>query len=517
MGPTLIMVPRTFADLDLSSDVVRTLAALRITVPTPIQEAVLTDALMGRDVLGKAPTGSGKTLAFGIPVLQLVEPAEPRRPRGLILAPTRELAEQIRRDLLPIANAVERKLVAIYGGVSMSPQVKSLRSGVDVVIATPGRLMDLIDQGEVSLDQVDLVVVDEADRMADMGFLPDVRQLLDLTKPVRQTLLFSATLDEAVAVLTEHYQNDPVRHSVEGAEDDLSETNHRFIRLKQPDKIPIAADIIDSHGSTMVFCRTRHGVDRVCRQLKAVGIKAAWIHGGRSQAQRDAALMAFTDGRARALVATDVAARGIHVDNVACVLHFDPPADAKDYVHRSGRTARAGKSGLVVCFVTNDHYKRIIRMQDEMGLEADFETAGEINKRHSATPVSDAELGLQSHGHEQSRKTREWRGGKKDRPSARSAKGAKPKRSDAVAPEDRTARAGTESRSNGQPKLNDRGTHTGEEPPAKGKRRSSSTGKPTSGKAKASSKGGKPKRSRSGKSRPKNKGVAKRRGTGKRP
>ncbi len=496
------MVPRTFADLDLSSDVVRTLAALRITVPTPIQEAVLTDALMGRDVLGKAPTGSGKTLAFGIPVLQLVEPAEPRRPRGLILAPTRELAEQIRRDLLPIANAVDRKLVAIYGGVSMSPQVKSLRSGVDVVIATPGRLMDLIDQGEVSLDQVDLVVVDEADRMADMGFLPDVRQLLDLTKPVRQTLLFSATLDEAVAVLTEHYQNDPVRHSVEGAEDDLSETNHRFIRLKQPDKIPIAADIIDSHGSTMVFCRTRHGVDRVCRQLKAVGIKAAWIHGGRSQAQRDAALMAFTDGRARALVATDVAARGIHVDNVACVLHFDPPADAKDYVHRSGRTARAGQSGLVVCFVTNDHYKRIVRMQDEMGLEADFETAGEINKRHGATPVTDAELGLQSHGHEQSRKTREWRGGKKERPSAHPAKGAKsrPKRSDAVAPKDGTA-----------------GPRAKQEPPAKGKRRSSSTGKPTSGKAKASSKGGKPKRSRSGKPRPKNKGVAKRRGTGKRP
>lgn len=393
--------------------------------------------------------------------------------------------------------------MAIYGGVAMNPQVKSLRSGVDVVIATPGRLMDLIDQGEVSLDQVDVVVVDEADRMADMGFLPDVRQLLDLTNAGRQTLLFSATLDQAVAVLTEHYQDHPVSHSVAGAEDDVSETNHRFIRLKQPDKIPIAADIIDSHGSTLVFCRTRHGVDRVCHQLKAVGIKAAWIHGGRSQAQRDAALMAFTDGRARALVATDVAARGIHVDNVACVLHFDPPADAKDYVHRSGRTARAGQSGLVVSFVTNDHYKRVIRMQDEMGLEADFETAGEVNKRHGATPVTDAELGLQSHGHEQSKKSREWRGGKKDRPSARSAKGPRPRSKPKLTSES---------------KSNDRRTASHREAPdPKTKRSGSSSGERTPGKAKASSKGGKPKRSRSGKPRPKNKGVAKRRGTGRRP
>ncbi|NNF53548.1 MAG: DEAD/DEAH box helicase [Acidimicrobiales bacterium] len=435
---------------------------------------------MGRDVLGRAPTGSGKTLAFGIPVLQLVERAEPRRPRGLILAPTRELAEQIRRDLLPIANAVDRKLVAIYGGVAMNPQVKSLRSGVDVVIATPGRLMDLIEQGEVSLDQVDRVVVDEADRMADMGFLPDVRELLDLTNPVRQTFLFSATLDNAVAILTEHYQVDPVSHRVEGAEDDLSETNHRFIRLKQPDKIPIAADIIDSHGSTMVFCRTRHGVDRVCRQLKAVGIKAAWIHGGRSQAQRDAALMAFTDGRARALVATDVAARGIHVDNVACVLHFDPPADAKDYVHRSGRTARAGQSGQVVSFVTNDHFKRMVRMQDEMGIEADFETSGEVRQRHGATPVTDAELGLQSHGQEQSRKTREWRGGKANRPAVSKAEPKEPAKS----------------------KSKDRSAPTSDER--------------TAGKAKAG-KGRKPQRSRSGKPRPKNKGRAKRRGPGRRP
>ncbi len=486
----------TFADLDLSPDAVKTLAALRITEPTPIQAAVLPDALAGRDVLGKAPTGSGKTLAFGLPLLHLVERAEPRRPRGLVLAPTRELAEQIKRDLLPIANAMERNLLAIYGGVAMSPQVKALRKGVDVVIATPGRLMDLIDQGELSLDQVDRVVVDEADRMADMGFLPDVRVILDLTSPSRQTVLFSATLDRAVAVLTEHYQHDPVTHRFEGDEADITEMNHRFIRLKQPEKIPLAADIIDTHGSTMVFCRTRHGVDRVCQQLKTSGVKAAWIHGGRSQAQRDAALMAFTDGRAKALVATDVAARGIHVDDVACVLHFDPPADAKDYIHRSGRTARAGQSGQVISFVTNEHYKRVVRMQDVIGLEADFESAVEASERHNVQPVTDAQLGLESHGHEQRSPSARPTGKRRDGTGSKGNGRSTPR----VARE-----AGSESKAERDTK-----------PTPK-----RSPGKPTGGKTKAT--GGKAKATggkarakpgRSGKARPKNrKGTpSKRRG-----
>jgi superfamily II DNA/RNA helicase len=387
-------VTSSFSDLNLSPDVVRSLQAMGITQPTPIQTAVIPDALAGRDVLGKAPTGSGKTFGFGLPLLELVEAAQPRRPRGLILAPTRELAEQIRRELLPIAVAVGRSLVAIYGGVGMGKQTAALRKGVDVVIATPGRLIDLLDQGEISLDMADRVVVDEADRMADMGFLPDVRQILDLTSVNRQTVLFSATLDDAVAVLTESYQVDPVAHSYGGDEPDITQMTHRFVAVSQPDKVPLAAGIIDSHQSTLVFCRTRHGVDRVSRQLKRYGIKAGWIHGGRSQSQRDAALMAFTDGRVKALIATDVAARGIHVDDVACVLHYDPPADPKDYVHRSGRTARAGSSGDVISFVTPDQKKKVLALQRKIGLNVELEDRPPRTDRADTRPVSDDQLGF---------------------------------------------------------------------------------------------------------------------------
>ncbi len=384
----------SFADLKLSPDALRALEAMKIIEPTPIQAAVIPDALAGRDVLGKAPTGSGKTFGFGLPLLELVDKADPRRPRGLVLAPTRELAEQIKRDLMPVAIALDRSLVSIYGGVGMGKQIAALRQGVDVVIATPGRLLDLMDQGEVALDKVDRVVVDEADRMADMGFLPDVRQILDLTSANRQTVLFSATLDRAVEVVTESYQTDPVTHSFGGEEPDITQMSHRFLRVAQPDKIALAADIIDTHGTTMVFCRTRHGVDRLSRQLKQVGIKAGWIHGGRSQRQRDAALLAFIDGRVQALVATDVAARGIHVDNVACVLHYDPPADPKDYVHRSGRTARAGSSGDVVCFVPRDQTKKVQSMQRKVGLNVKIEDVGPGSDRSGARPVTDDELGL---------------------------------------------------------------------------------------------------------------------------
>jgi superfamily II DNA/RNA helicase len=386
----------SFAELNLSADVVRVLDAMRITEPTPIQQAVIPDALAGRDVLGRAPTGSGKTFGFGLPLLELVERAAPRRPRGLVLAPTRELAEQIKRELQPVAVAVERSLVAIYGGVGMGKQTAALRKGVDVVIATPGRLIDLLEQGEMSLDMVDRVVVDEADRMADMGFLPAVRHILDLTSVKRQTLMFSATLDSAVAVLTEHYQVDPVTHRYGSDEPDITQMSHRFIEVAQSDKIALAADIIDAHGTTMVFCRTRHGVDRVCRQLKRTGVKAAWIHGGRSQNQRDAALLAFTDGRVAALIATDVAARGIHVDEVACVLHYDPPADPKDYVHRSGRTARAGSSGDVVCFVTPEQTKKVLTLQRQVGLEPKIEKGVAPPERTGAAPVAEDESGIRS-------------------------------------------------------------------------------------------------------------------------
>ncbi len=384
----------SFGALKLSQDTVRALEAMRITDPTPIQAAVIPDALAGRDVLGKAPTGSGKTFGFGLPLLELVGTAEPKRPRGLVLAPTRELAEQIRRELMPVAVAKNRSLVSIYGGVGMGKQIMALRKGVDVVIATPGRLMDLMNQGEVSLDKVDRVVVDEADRMADMGFLPDVQQILDLTSTKRQTVLFSATLDNAVDVLTKQYQNNPTTHSVGSDEPDILQMSHRFIKIEQSEKVGLAADVIDAHGTTMVFCRTRHGVDRVSRQLKARGIKAAWIHGGRSQNQRDAALLAFTDGRARALVATDVAARGIHVDNVACVLHYDLPPDPKDYVHRSGRTARAGSSGDVISFVTAEQVRKLKTLQRQVGLDEPLEDPFQPSDRSDVAPVTDDQIGL---------------------------------------------------------------------------------------------------------------------------
>lgn len=358
----------TFVDLGLPDVMVEVLANQEILRPTEIQEAVIPDLLDGRDVLGQAPTGSGKTLGFGVPLLMTVARADPRKPRGLVLAPTRELAAQIQRDLRPVAKAVGRRVVAVYGGVPMEPQVKSLRAGVDVVVATPGRLADLIRQGELSLDAADRVVVDEADRMADMGFLPSVRELLDLTSPHRQTMLFSATLDDAVAELIADYQQHPVRHSVGTIEPDLTLMTHRFVRTTSSQKVPLAASIIKNLGPTMVFCRTRHGVDRVYRELRKAEVHAGWIHGGRTQKQRDHALMAFTDGRVQALVATDVAARGIHVDNVACVIHFDPPADAKDYVHRSGRTARAGASGAVYLFVNQGQLKVATSMAAEIGL-----------------------------------------------------------------------------------------------------------------------------------------------------
>lgn len=372
----------TFPDLGVPGVMATVLRSQGITHPFPIQEATIPHALAGRDVLGRAPTGSGKTLAFGIPLLARLGSGTARRPRGLILAPTRELAEQIRRELDPLARAVDRTATAVYGGVGFGPQLKQLRGGVDLLVACPGRLQDLIEQGEVSLDEVDQVVVDEADRMADMGFLPAVRELLDLTAADRQTVLFSATLGREVEVLTAEYQRDPIRCEVGEEEPDLTLVTHRFIGTRKENKLPIAADLIDDHGATMVFCRTRHGVDRLARQLKRVGVKAGWIHGGRTQKQRDAALDAFTTGRVAALVATDVAARGIHVDDVACVIHYDPPADHKDYVHRSGRTARAGSGGLVVSLVNGDQEQAVTRLQRQVGLPVvEFEAEPETTER----------------------------------------------------------------------------------------------------------------------------------------
>ncbi len=361
-------MPPTFAELGASGEVVAVLAALGVTEPLPIQTATIPDAIAGRDICGSAPTGSGKTLAFGIPLVTTVERGKPGRPRALVLAPTRELAEQIRTEIDAIAAPRRLHTLAVYGGVGYDAQRRALRRGVDILVACPGRLGDLIQQGSVRLDDVDRVVIDEADRMADMGFLPAVRRLLDMTSPDRQTMLFSATLDGDVAMLTRRYQRDPVRHEVAGTGEDAIDARHFFWQVDAVERIEHTAGIVATASPTIIFCKTRHGVDRLTRHLEHRGMSVAPIHGGRSQVQRDRALGGFMQGHVRALVATDVAARGIHVDGVACVVHFDPPTDAKDYMHRSGRTARVGASGVVVSLVSPDQVHESRRMQGRLGL-----------------------------------------------------------------------------------------------------------------------------------------------------
>ncbi|MFC2153679.1 DEAD/DEAH box helicase, partial [Actinomycetota bacterium] len=332
----------TFADIGLPDSIVAALERNDIDTPFPVQAAAIPDALAGRDVCGKAPTGSGKTLAFGLPILTRVPEARSRRPASLILTPTRELAAQIRKELAPYAKVMDRQVFAVFGGVRYQPQKDWLNRGVDVLVATPGRLEDLIEQGAVDLSEVGIVAIDEADRMADMGFLPAVRRILDQTATKRQTLLFSATLDGDVAVLMRDYQSNPVQHDAATEEIDVDAMEHHFWQVERTDKVSHVADVVNRTGPTMVFTRTRHGADRLAKQLVNSGIVAEAMHGGRSQNQRNRALAAFVSGSIDALVATDVAARGIHIDGVATVVHFDPPNGHKDYLHRSGRTARAG-------------------------------------------------------------------------------------------------------------------------------------------------------------------------------
>jgi len=356
----------TFRDLGVPARLVEVLTQQGITAPFPIQESTIPDLMAGRDTLGRAPTGSGKTLAFGLPLIAKVGKASAGRPRALVLAPTRELAEQIARELTPFAKVSKRWVRAVYGGVGYEPQRNALKRGVDVLVATPGRLADLIAERSVSLGDVDLVVVDEADRMADMGFLPQVRHLLDMTNPTRQTAFFSATLDNEVASLTQRYQTNPVTHQV-GGDDNHHEAAHYFWQVDASNRIEMTADIVSSSTPTLVFTRTRHGADKVARLLEREGIKAVAIHGGRSQSQRTRALEAFSKKKVEALIATDVAARGIHVNGVKSVVHFDLPADQKDYLHRSGRTARAGAGGVVVSLVMGDQIGELRKLQRQVG------------------------------------------------------------------------------------------------------------------------------------------------------
>ncbi len=363
-------MPPTFRDLGVPADLAAVLDQRGITAPFPVQAATLPDALAGRDIAGKAPTGSGKTLAFGIPLVVRATHGRPRRPHALVLAPTRELAAQIESELRPLAAVRGLTVAAFYGGVGFGKQLTALRKGVDIAVACPGRLADLVQRRECRLDEIDLVVIDEADRMADMGFLPEVRRLLDQVRPDRQTLLFSATLDDDVAVLVRHYQKDPARHEVGPLHQGPDRTEHHFWHARDDERVDLTARLVQHHGSTIVFCRTKRRADRLTRQLDKAGVSAAAIHGDRSQAQRERALDAFTRGKVEALVATDVAARGIHVTDVACVVHYDLPGDDKDYVHRSGRTGRAGATGTVVTLVSGEHRKAATRLQRALKLDA---------------------------------------------------------------------------------------------------------------------------------------------------
>ncbi len=373
-----------FAQLGLPESIVSVLARRGITEPFPIQASAIPDALSGADVSGKAPTGSGKTLAFGLPLLARIDSGRPRRPRGLVLVPTRELAEQIVQELAPLGKVVSRSFAAVYGGVAYGHQKAALRRGADVVVATPGRLEDLMQQGLIELDEVAVVVLDEADRMGDMGFLPAVRRILDTTPSNRQTLLFSATLDGDIAVLSRTYQRNPVRHEARPEADAISLSSHHFWLVQHHDRPRHTADLIAAEGQSIVFTRTRHGADRLAKQLGQAGVAAVTLHGGRSQKQRTAALRDFTSGKASALVATDVAARGIHVDSVAAVIHYDPARDSKDYLHRSGRTARAGKSGKVVTMVTDAQRREVQRMANSLRIEAGFEKPAPGERRETS-------------------------------------------------------------------------------------------------------------------------------------
>ena len=365
----------SFSALGASADLAERLARRGVATPFPIQAATLPDALAGRDVCGRAPTGSGKTLAFGIPLVTRVARARPHRPTGLVLVPTRELAAQVHAELELLAGPSGPSAVAVYGGVGFDKQVRALRRGVDVVVACPGRLADLVQRRDVSLEDVGIVVIDEADRMADMGFLPEVRRLLDGVRRDRQTLLFSATLDGDVDVLVRRYQRSPVRHEL-AAEPDSPRSDHLFWRADRAARVGLVAQLVSQQWPAIVFCRTRHGADRLTRQLRKAGVAAEAIHGDRSQGQRERALAGLVAGRVQALVATDVAARGIHVDDVACVVHFDPPGDDKAYVHRSGRTGRAGAAGLVVSLVDAAQEDEARALQRSLGLAVGLHAPG---------------------------------------------------------------------------------------------------------------------------------------------
>ncbi len=354
---------QNFGTLGVPASLVEVLAARGITTPTPIQAATLPDSLAGRDVLGRGRTGSGKTIAFVLPLLTRLAASQKRpqarRPRALILAPTRELVAQIEEAMTPLAQRLGLTSRTVFGGVGQGPQVSAIRRGVDVVVACPGRLEDLIGQGHVSLDAVEVTVIDEADHMADLGFLPQVRRLLDATPQSGQRMLFSATLDGGISVIAKRYLHHPVTHEADSAQSPISTMSHHVLHVTADGHLPVLLDLVAAPGRTVVFTRTKHRAKKIARQLNGSGVPAVELHGNLSQNARTRTMDAFHSGAARTLVATDIAARGIHVDDIALVIHADPPVEHKAYTHRSGRTARAGASGTVITLMTDDQVRDV--------------------------------------------------------------------------------------------------------------------------------------------------------------
>ncbi|MGR6965424.1 DEAD/DEAH box helicase [Geodermatophilus sp. URMC 61] len=362
----------TFADLGVPAPLVEVLAASGITAPFPIQVATLPDTLAGRDVLGRGRTGSGKTLAFSLPLVARLAASDsrrqPKRPRALVLVPTRELANQVLAVVDPLARALGMKATTVFGGVGQNPQVQALAGGIDVLIACPGRLEDLIGQGHCDLSAVEITVLDEADHMADLGFLPGVKRLMDRTPATGQRLLFSATLDNGVDVLVKRYLSAPTTHSVDPAVAPVATMTHHVLRVEAADKPAVVRELASGLGRSVLFTRTKHQAKKLAKQLTAAGVPAVDLHGNLSQNARERNLEAFSNGSTRVLVATDIAARGIHVDDVALVVHVDPPAEHKAYLHRSGRTARAGAGGTVVTVSTPDQAGEVRTLARQAGI-----------------------------------------------------------------------------------------------------------------------------------------------------
>ncbi|MFE0577740.1 DEAD/DEAH box helicase, partial [Streptomyces sp. NPDC058874] len=362
----------TFGDLGLPEGIVRKLAQNGVTTPFPIQAATIPDALSGKDILGRGRTGSGKTLSFGLPTLATLAGGhtEKKKPRAIILTPTRELAMQVADALQPYGDVLGLKMKVVCGGTSMSNQIYALERGVDILVATPGRLRDIINRGACSLENVQVAVLDEADQMADLGFLPEVTELLDQIPEGGQRMLFSATMENEIGTLVKRYLSSPVTHEVDSAQGNVTTMTHHVLVVKPKDKAPVTAAIAARKGRTIIFVRTQLGADRIAEQLVEAGVKADALHGGMTQGARTRVLADFKDGYVNALVATDVAARGIHVDGIDLVLNVDPAGDHKDYLHRSGRTARAGKSGVVVSLALPHQRRQIFRLMEDAGVDA---------------------------------------------------------------------------------------------------------------------------------------------------